>query len=58
MRTLSSSVYFIKSYNIVDIETFYTRERERESRREKERERGGKQRQKEREREETDGEKG
>ena len=35
MRTLSSSVYFIKSYNIVDIKTF-TRERERKRRRERE----------------------
>ena len=30
MRTLSSSVYFIKSYNIVDVKTFDTRESERE----------------------------
>ena len=45
MRTLGISVYFIKSYNIVDIETFYTREREgggegeRERREKRERER-------------------
>ena len=36
MRTLSSSVYFIKSYKIVDIKTFYTRGRENERERERE----------------------
>ena len=45
MRTLSSSVYFIKSYNFVEIKTFYTSEIERERMREKERE-GEKEREK------------
>ena len=42
MRTLSSPLYFTKSYNtynIVDIKTFHTRERERERERESEGER-------------------
>ena len=40
MRTLSSSVYFMKSYNIVDMETFL-QEREKEKERGRRRERYG-----------------